>query len=104
EENERRGYLNSRRPAERSAAEREARTMRRAPCRGNSVCIPLARRRHPVDIAAMFEARFQSFEDRADGAASAPRLAALRTELARPAGAAARPGDAARPALRRRTR
>jgi len=31
----------------------------------------------------MFEARFQSFEDRADGAASAPRLAALRTELAR---------------------
>jgi Xaa-Pro aminopeptidase len=31
----------------------------------------------------MFEARFQSFQDRGDGAASAPRLAALRTELAR---------------------
>jgi len=31
----------------------------------------------------MFEARFQSFEDRGDGAVSAPRLAALRTELAR---------------------
>jgi Xaa-Pro aminopeptidase len=31
----------------------------------------------------MFEARFQSFEDRGDGAASAPRVAALRAELAR---------------------
>src|SRR5262245_44020526 len=31
----------------------------------------------------MFEARFQSFEDHAERAASAPRLAALRTELAR---------------------
>jgi Xaa-Pro aminopeptidase len=31
----------------------------------------------------MFEARFQSFEDRAERAASGPRLAALRTELAR---------------------
>src|SRR5262244_3345492 len=31
----------------------------------------------------MFEARFQSFEDRAVRAASGPRLAALRTELAR---------------------
>ena len=31
----------------------------------------------------MFEARFQSFEDRAERAASAPRVAALRTELAR---------------------
>jgi Xaa-Pro aminopeptidase len=31
----------------------------------------------------MFEARLQSFEDRAERAASAPRLAALRTELAR---------------------
>ncbi len=31
----------------------------------------------------MFEARFQSFDDRTEGAASAPRLAALRTELAR---------------------
>jgi Xaa-Pro aminopeptidase len=31
----------------------------------------------------MFEARFQSFEDHADGAASAARVAALRTELAR---------------------
>jgi Xaa-Pro aminopeptidase len=31
----------------------------------------------------MFEARLQSFEDRGDGAVSAPRLAALRTELAR---------------------
>jgi Xaa-Pro aminopeptidase len=31
----------------------------------------------------MFEARFQSFEDRAELAASGPRLAALRTELAR---------------------
>src|SRR5215510_14365780 len=31
----------------------------------------------------MFEARFQSFEDRAERAASGPRLAALRTGLAR---------------------
>src|SRR5215813_12214469 len=31
----------------------------------------------------MFEARFQSFEDRTERAASASRLAALRTELAR---------------------
>src|SRR5260221_2653822 len=31
----------------------------------------------------MFEARFQSFEDRAERGASAPRVAALRTELAR---------------------
>jgi Xaa-Pro aminopeptidase len=31
----------------------------------------------------MFEARFQSFEDPAERAASAPRIAALRTELAR---------------------
>src|SRR5499427_1498900 len=31
----------------------------------------------------MFEARFQSFQDRAERAASGPRLAALRTELAR---------------------
>ena len=31
----------------------------------------------------MFEARFQSFEDHADGAASAARVAALRSELAR---------------------
>jgi Xaa-Pro aminopeptidase len=31
----------------------------------------------------MFEARFQSFEDRAERAASAPRVKALRTELAR---------------------
>ena len=29
----------------------------------------------------MFEARFQSFEDRADRGASAPRVAALRAEL-----------------------
>src|SRR5229473_3968229 len=31
----------------------------------------------------MFEARFQSFEDRDERAASAPRVGALRTELAR---------------------
>src|SRR5258708_12047647 len=31
----------------------------------------------------MVEARFQSFEDRAERGASAPRVAALRTELAR---------------------
>src|SRR5581483_4801078 len=31
----------------------------------------------------MFEAKFQSFDDEAEGAASAPRVAALRTELAR---------------------
>ena len=31
----------------------------------------------------MFEARFQSFEDSAERGASGPRLAALRTELAR---------------------
>src|SRR5260370_24236759 len=31
----------------------------------------------------MFEARFQAFEDRAERGASAPRVAALRTELAR---------------------
>jgi len=31
----------------------------------------------------MFEARFQSFEDKAERAASGPRVAALRTELAR---------------------
>src|SRR5579871_4968742 len=31
----------------------------------------------------MFEARFQSFEDAPEGTASAPRVAALRTELAR---------------------
>jgi Xaa-Pro aminopeptidase len=31
----------------------------------------------------MFEARFQSFEDRTERAASASRVAALRTELAR---------------------
>src|SRR2546423_10690613 len=31
----------------------------------------------------MFEARFQSFEDHAERAASAPRVAALRTALAR---------------------
>ena len=34
-------------------------------------------------IAPMFEAKFQTFEDRSEGAATAPRLAALRTELAR---------------------
>ena len=33
--------------------------------------------------AAMFEIRFQSFEDAREPAASAPRIAALRTELAR---------------------
>ena len=32
----------------------------------------------------MFEAHFQSFEDRGDSAAGAPRLAALRAELKRP--------------------
>src|SRR5713226_9665911 len=31
----------------------------------------------------MFEARFQSYEDPAERAASGPRIAALRTELAR---------------------
>src|SRR5436190_21269912 len=31
----------------------------------------------------MFEAKFQSFEDRDSGGSTAPRLAALRTELAR---------------------
>ena len=31
----------------------------------------------------MFEARFQSFEDKAERAASGPRVAALRAELAR---------------------
>src|ERR1700681_3911382 len=31
----------------------------------------------------MFEARFQSFDDAPEGAASAPRVKALRTELAR---------------------
>jgi Xaa-Pro aminopeptidase len=31
----------------------------------------------------MFEARFQSFEDRSERAATAPRLAALRAELKR---------------------
>src|SRR5262245_43264767 len=31
----------------------------------------------------MFEAHFQSFEDKAERAASGPRVAALRTELAR---------------------
>ena len=31
----------------------------------------------------MFEARFQSFDDAAEPAASGPRLAALRSELAR---------------------
>ena len=31
----------------------------------------------------MFEAHFQSFEDAPEGAASAPRVKALRTELAR---------------------
>src|SRR5207249_10026271 len=31
----------------------------------------------------MFEAHFQSFEERAERGASAPRVAALRTELAR---------------------
>src|SRR5579871_4044398 len=31
----------------------------------------------------MFEARFQSFDDAPEGAATAPRVAALRTELAR---------------------
>ena len=34
-------------------------------------------------MPAMFEARFQSFEDRAEGTASAQRVKALRTELAR---------------------
>src|SRR3979411_2544752 len=33
-------------------------------------------------VPAMFEARFQSFEDAPAGAASAPRVKALRTELA----------------------
>jgi Xaa-Pro aminopeptidase len=33
-------------------------------------------------VPAMFEARFQSFEDIPEGAASAPRVKALRTELA----------------------
>src|SRR5262249_57296519 len=34
-------------------------------------------------LAALVEARFHSFEDKAERAASGPRLAALRTELAR---------------------
>src|SRR5262245_50304900 len=34
-------------------------------------------------MPAMFEARLQSFDDRAEGTASAPRVKALRTELAR---------------------
>ena len=34
-------------------------------------------------IAGMFEARFQSFADSSERNASAPRIAALRTELAR---------------------
>src|SRR5260370_16563664 len=33
-------------------------------------------------VPPMFEARFQSFEDAPEGAASAPRVKALRTELA----------------------
>src|ERR1700745_2676540 len=34
-------------------------------------------------LSNMFEARFQSFEDRSERAATAPRLAALRAELKR---------------------
>src|SRR5258708_3484714 len=34
-------------------------------------------------VPPMFEAQFQSFEDAPEGAASAPRVKALRTELAR---------------------
>src|SRR6202790_5079362 len=37
----------------------------------------------PHKLAAMFEAQFQSFEDRGERAANAPRLAALRAELKR---------------------
>ncbi len=36
-----------------------------------------------LKLGVMFEARFQSFEDRGERAASAPRLAALRAELKR---------------------
>src|SRR5262249_61022587 len=37
----------------------------------------------PIDCRAMFEAKFQSFEDSSERAASAPRVAALRAELKR---------------------
>src|SRR5208282_6946961 len=40
-------------------------------------------RDHALDCAPMFEALFQSFEDRDDRGASAPRVAALRAELKR---------------------
>src|ERR1043165_228296 len=52
----------------------------------------VVRRRPPHCVAArlagpyspaMFEARFQTFDDAADAAATAPRIAALRAELAR---------------------
>src|SRR5438874_5915814 len=44
---------------------------------------PLLRSGAAHRLPRMFESRFQSFDDPAAGAASAPRLAALRTELAR---------------------
>src|ERR1700676_4246406 len=37
----------------------------------------------PHKLTAMFEAQFQSFQDRGERAANAPRLAALRAELKR---------------------
>src|SRR5262249_33057976 len=54
------------------------RSPRSLPCGGRLAGVSSVK-----EIAAMFEARFQSFEDKAERAASGPRVAALRTELAR---------------------
>src|SRR4029077_7315110 len=49
----------------------------------SSIVPPSPSRGRKGKLPKMFEARFQSFEDRGERDASAPRLAALRAELKR---------------------
>src|SRR5262247_4332109 len=47
------------------------------------ICCSCLMPQPPIDCRAMFEAKFQSFADASEPAASAPRVAALRAELQR---------------------
>src|SRR5499426_917683 len=47
------------------------------------ICCSCLMPQPPIDCRAMFEAKFQSFADASEPAASAPRVAALRAELKR---------------------
>src|SRR5664280_1319729 len=58
-----------------------AAAVRRSPARSAHACV--ARPAQHVRVPAMFEARFQTFDDSHEGAAAPARIAALRAELKR---------------------